>query len=51
MLTSNSFITRLPASYDACKNAIAEAVDAGNWVTIGFLGEHPAVKSRPDLEY
>ena len=50
-LGSNSFITRLPASYDACKNAIAEAVDARNWVTIGSLTEHPAVKSRPDAEY
>ena len=50
-LGSNSFITRLPASYDACKNAIAEAVDAGNWVTIGSLTEHPAVKSRPDAQY
>jgi transposase len=50
-LEHNSFITRLPASYDACKNAIAEAVDAQNWMTIGSLTEHPAVKSRPDAEY
>ncbi len=50
-LGSNRFITRLPGTYDACKNAIAAAVDAGNWVTLGSLTEHPAVKSRPDAEY
>lgn len=50
-LGSNSFISRLPGPYAACKNAIAEAVDARNWVTIGSLTEHPAVKSRPDAEY
>jgi transposase len=50
-LGSNSFITRLPGTYAACKNAIAEAVDVGNWVTIGSLTEHPAVKSRPEAQY
>ena len=50
-LGSNSFISRLPGNYDACKNAMAEAVDARNWVTIGSLTEHPAVKSRPVAEY
>ena len=50
-LGSNRFITRLPATYDACKDAIAAAVDGGNWVTIGSLTEQPAVKSRPNAEY
>ena len=50
-LEHNRFITRLPASYDACKKAIAEAVDTQNWVTIGSLTEHPALKSRPHAEY
>jgi transposase len=50
-LGSNSFISRLPGTYAACKNAMAEAVDARNWVTIGSLTEHPAVKSRPVAEY
>ena len=50
-LGSNSFISRLPGNYDACKNAMAEAVDARNWVTIGSLTEHPAVKSRPEAQY
>jgi transposase len=50
-LGSNSFITRLPGTYAACRNAMAEAVDVGNWVTIGSLTEHPAVKSRPEAQY
>jgi len=50
-LGSNSFISRLPGTYAACKNAMAEAVDARNWVTIGSLTVHPAVKSRPVAEY
>lgn len=50
-LGSNRFISRLPATYDTCKNAIAEAVDARNWVTLGSLTELPAVKSRSNAEY
>jgi len=50
-LGSNHFISRLPATYDACKNTIADAVDARNWVAIGSLTEHPAVKSRSNAEY
>jgi transposase len=50
-LEHNSFITRLPGTYDVCKNAISEAVDARNWVTLGTLTGHPAVKSRPDAQY
>jgi transposase len=51
VLGSNRFITRLPGTYDACKMAIAAAVDGGNWVPLGSLTELPAVKSRPDAEY
>ena len=50
-LGTNSFITRLPGNYAACKNAIAEAVDARNWVTIGSLTVHPEAKSRPNAKY
>jgi transposase len=36
----NLFITRLPASYSACGEAIAEAVDSGVWTDLGKLAEH-----------
>jgi transposase len=50
-LGSTRFISRLPATYDACKNAVAEAVDARNWVTLGSLTELPVVESRSNAEY
>lgn len=48
---SNNFISRLPATYAVCKQAIAEAVDAQSWESIGSLTALPAVKSRPPAEY
>jgi transposase len=50
-IESNRFISRLPATYAACKKAIAEAVDAQSWESIGSLTALPPVKSRPPAEY
>jgi len=51
VVESNRFISRLPATYAVCKKAIAEAVDAQNWESIGSLTALPPVKSRPPAEY
>lgn len=48
---TNHFISRLPATYAVCKEAIAQAVEAQSWESIGSLTALPAVKSRPPAEY
>lgn len=45
------FISRLPATYGACGQAIARAVDAQAWAELGKLSEHRDTKHRPSAEY
>lgn len=48
---NNRFISRLPATYDACQAAIDQAVLAQQWQNLGSLSELPAGKTRPSAEY
>ena len=47
----NRFISRLPANYDECGRAVADAVDTGAWVNIGPLAESVTGKNRPCAVY
>lgn len=47
----NRFISRLPANYDECGRAVADAVDSGAWVDIGPLAENVTGKNRPCAVY
>jgi len=47
----NRFISRLPATYDACQVAIDQAIAAQDWLELGSLNEAPASKTRPPAEY
>lgn len=48
---STRFVSRLPANYSACANAIREAVDSDAWTDIGGLSENPGSKNRPGANY
>jgi transposase len=48
---ANKFITRLPATYTACGNAIQTAVEADQWSYFGTLAETPSSAKRPAAEY
>lgn len=48
---STRFVSRLPANYSACANAIKEAVDSDAWTDIGRLSENPGSKNRPGANY
>jgi len=50
-LVNTPFISRLPATYEACRRAIEHAVDAGTWQDTGSLTELPGIASRPSAEY
>jgi transposase len=50
-MESNRFISRLPATYDACREAIGQAMAAQAWTDLGSLNEAPASKTRPPAEY
>lgn len=41
------FLSRLPANFNECKHAIAQAVAADNWVDIGTLAEIQSEKKPP----
>lgn len=45
------FLTRLPATYNECSRAIAEAVTADNWIEIGTLNQTHATLKRPAAYY
>ena len=47
----NRFISRLPATYAACAQAIGEAVDSGTWVGLGYLAENAGTAARPSATY
>lgn len=50
-MAGNRFISRLPATYDACQTAIDQAVTAQAWQELGSLNEVAASKKRPPAEY
>lgn len=50
-MKSNRFISRLPATYDACQEAIGQAMAAQAWTNLGFMNEAPTSKTRPPAEY
>ena len=45
------FLSRLPATYNACSQAIDRAVNADDWVDIGRLAQTPTPKKRPAASY
>lgn len=45
------FITRLPATYNACEQAILEAIDADQWTEVGGIAATPPTKARPAASY
>lgn len=49
--TKTKFITRLPATYSACKKAIQEAVQNDQWIDIGIVSETEGTKKRPSAHY
>src|SRR5262249_12703753 len=46
-LRDTLFITRLPATYSACVQVIAEAVAHNHWEEVGVLTQTPPTKHRP----
>jgi len=45
------FISRLPATFKACSEAITQAVDADRWQDIGVLSSTRPTKKRPAAQY
>jgi len=45
------FITRLPATYNACEHAILAAIDADRWTEVGAIAATPPTKARPAAIY
>jgi transposase len=50
-LRDTLFITRLPATYSACGQVIAEAVAGHDWEVVGVLAQTPPTKHRPGTFY
>jgi transposase len=48
---AGSFITRLPATYGACEQAILAAIDADDWTDVGRIATTPPTKARPGASY
>jgi len=49
--SNTRFLTRLPATYQACSQAIEEAVEADDWIDLGSLAEMVPPKKRPSAVY
>jgi len=47
----NLFISRLPANYGECSEAIKKAVSKDEWMEIGILAETKETKNRPSARY
>ena len=45
------FVSRLPATFEACGKAIGQAVSAQQWVPLGRLAERPGSRKRPGACY
>src|SRR5262247_3190320 len=50
-LGDTRFITRLPATYNACGRLIAEAVAHNAWEAVGVLAHTKPIKHRPATSY
>src|SRR5499426_232631 len=50
-LGDTRFITRLPATYNACGRLIAEAVAHNAWEAVGVLAHTKPIKHRPGTAY
>jgi transposase len=50
-LEDTLFITRLPATYNACERVIAAAVARNQWEEVGVLAQTPPTKHRPGTFY
>ena len=50
-LGDTRFITRLPATYNACGRIIAEAVAHNTWTDIGVLAHTKPTQHRPGTSY
>jgi transposase len=50
-LGATLFITRLPATYSACAQVIAEAVARDRWEEVGVLAQTKPTKHRPAASY
>lgn len=48
---NTKFLTRLPATYKQCDQAIEQAVIADNWIDIGTLNVTETTKKRPAAHY
>src|SRR5215471_4862564 len=45
------FITRFPATYNACERVIEEAIARNQWEEVGMLAQTPPTKHRPGTFY
>ncbi len=45
------FVTRLPATYNECANAITRCVSANKWEDIGTISNEPATRKRQPAYY
>jgi transposase len=45
------FVSRLPMTYNECRHAIEQAVDADTWEEIGSISEEPATRNRKPASY
>jgi transposase len=50
-LGDTRFITRLPATYNACGRLIAEAVAHNTWTALGVIAHTPPTPHRPGTAY
>jgi transposase len=48
---AGQFITRLPATYGDCEQAILAAIDANDWTDVGRIAATAATKARPGASY
>jgi transposase len=46
-----SFVSRLPMTYNECRHAIEQAVDAQTWEQIGVISDEPQTKNRKPASY
>ena len=49
--TGCRFVTRLPARYTECKEAVGRAVDADAWTDLGAFSEEPETPNRQRARY
>lgn len=45
------FVSRLPMTYNECRHAIEQAVDAEKWEEVGVISDEPETKNRKPASY